>query len=148
MASLTQLKVIFWNAGSWTEEKEINIAHLAQTEAADIIMLTNTFVGKEMTPFATRSMVQRLERMTGNQWGGTTSPMADDCLGGAIVMYSAFIKDPRIDYLLPFGTLTEFGGSWGDLPFNLLSVQQVSNLVSPKYFLRSAATNMALDKGI
>ena len=111
-------------------------------------MLTNTFVGKEMTPFATRSMAQRLERMTGKQWGGTTSPMADDCLGGAIVMYSAFIKDPRIDFSLPFGTLTEFSGSWGDLHFNLLSVQRVSNLVSPKYFLRSAATNMALDKGI
>ena len=101
-----------------------------------------------MTHFVTRSLVQRLERMTGKQWGGTTSPTVNECLGGFIVMYSAFIDNPCINCLIPCGTLTEFRGIWGESPFCLLSVQRISNLVSPNFFPRSAASNLEVDKGI
>ena len=61
-------------------------------------------------------------------------------------MYSEFIGNPQLDYLVPFGALTWFRGTWGDQPFSLLSVKRQSHQDLPEYY--RPATLEAVNKGI
>ena len=115
------LRVIYWNSGKWSAGKAKILANMAGQEAVDIILITNMQTDFFRCDKLIGTLVDHLTESTGKEWTGTPSPNRYKKRGGAFVLSSSLILDPKVSHMLPYGKLTNLTGRWYDREFDILS---------------------------